>query len=86
MTLPDPERSPPCRVWGKAPRWLAHVYRSTVPPLQRTIEYDNAPVLCCEVRRTRTAPPSPDRGVAAVRALAVRHPIPRHPAERPAAQ
>ena len=27
-----------------------------------------------------TAPPSPDRDVAAVRTLALRHPIPRHPA------
>ena len=51
-----------------------------VPLLQRTMEYGNAPVLalCCQANRT--APPSPDRGVAAVRVLAVRHPIPRHPA------
>ena len=47
-----------------------------VPLLQRTMEYDHAPVLALLLLGTA---PIPDRDVAAVRELAVRHPIPPTP-------
>ena len=43
------------------------------------MEYDHAPVLAFCVLGGRYGTPSPDRGVAAIRGLAVRHPIPPTP-------
>ena len=43
------------------------------------MEYDHAPVLAFCVLGGRYGTPSPDRDVAAIRGLAVRHPIPPTP-------
>jgi hypothetical protein len=68
-----------CRVMPYPARGLSHIpkYRSASPTHNGIWQCDGPRLV---LLGEPTAPPSPDRDVAAVCGLTVRHPIPRHPA------